>query len=201
MRYPDLLKAKQKNLRVFEITVGEHDELVAYIEKNFILLREYLLILDGKITQQTQEYLNSKNLCFLDKENCISNTVSNKNSQKNIAASENDDKNVQNDQKTSCNSHAVVYNRPIRSGEEIITDQDVVIFGRINSGAKVITEGNLQLFGDLDGIVQADGNFMLLKKIGLGNAVFNGEILDKDKFDGSLKKITLANGNAVIEDI
>lgn len=197
-----MLKAKQKNLRVFEITVTEHDELVAYIEKNFILLREYLLILEGSVTEQTQAYLNSKNLCFLDKANCIGNTVSHKNSQKNDAPSENDDKNVQNNQKNPCNSHAVVYNRPIRSGEEIITDQDVVIFGRINSGAKVITEGNLQLFGDLDGIIQVDGEFMLLQKISLGNAVFNGEILDKDKFNGSLKKITLNDdGNAVIEDI
>lgn len=196
-----MLKAKQKNLRVFEITVTEHNELVAYIEKNFILLREYLLILEGCITEQTQAYLNSKNLCFLDKANCIGNTVSHKNNPQISANDEKSDKSVENDHKIPCNSHAVVYNRPIRSGEEIITDQDVVIFGRINSGAKVITEGNLQLFGDLDGIVQVDGEFMLLKKIGLGSAVFSGEILDKDKFDGSLKKVTLNDGNAIIEDM
>lgn len=196
-----MIKARQKNLRVFEISLEDSAEFQTYIEKNFPLLREYLLVLDGEVSPEIQTFLAAKNLCYMHKDGCMGSAFQIRSAQKSEENDQNDEKCTESEQKPLSNGTALVYNRPIRSGEEIMTDRDVVIFGRINSGAKVITGGNLQVYGDLDGIVQVDGEYMIIKKIGLGHAVFNGDILEKDQFDGSLRRITLHEGTIKVEEL
>lgn len=52
-----------------------------------------------------------------------------------------------------------VFDRPIRSGEEIVETVPIVIFGRVNSGAKVFSEESISIYGMIDGLVQCDGEY------------------------------------------
>ena len=54
----------------------------------------------------------------------------------------------------------------------------------------------------IDGVVEANGDFIILKSIGKGYVVFNGDILDKDEFSGGkIKKVIKAIDGYKIEDL
>ena len=55
-----------------------------------------------------------------------------------------------------------IYERPIRSGEEINEELPVVVFGRINSGAKLFCTQSVSIYGIIDGLVQCDGEYIVL---------------------------------------
>ncbi len=206
------MKAKQKTLRVFDIQIKNEADFFPYMEKNLILLKEYFLILSGDVTPKVIKYLDKNNLCFIIADDCNLKliTKSNKPTKNDTipkVASEKI-KNVTNSSQSSDTIvevkkiETLVFEKTIRSGEEVIYDGDVTIFGRVNSAAKVIAEGNIEVYGTIDGLVQCDGDYMIVKDLGKGHIIFNGDILEKNLFDGNLKKITYSeNTGALVKDI
>ena len=199
------MKVKFKNIRVFEVVIDDEEKFFDHFEKNKILLKDYMLFLKGKVTEKIKSFLDGNDICYYDVEKCKLKNLLNK-SNKEIKKSKESLKEVKlndlNEEKVSFEK-TLVFNRPIRSGEEIVTRGDIVIFGRVNSGSKIKADGNIQVFGDIDATIECDGDFMILRKIGFGNVIFNGEILDKELFkEGKkLKKITMKNGKIDIKDI
>lgn len=193
-----MIKAKQKNLRVFDIEIENENDFFTYMEKNYVLLKEYPLVLSGNTSEQIRSYLDEKQLLYLGKETLSRIGFRSKNS---FSEQQNDEKSGKNPDSTPSIGQTLVYNRPIRSGEIIESDGDIVILNRVNSGAKIRAQGNVQIFGELDGIAECEGEFMILQKIRSGHAVFDGEILNSETFDGALKKIMKKEDRILIEEI
>ena len=75
-----------------------------------------------------------------------------------------------------------IYDRIIRGGEEIKTDKRIIFLKRINGGAEIYSSNSIEVYGEIEGKVESDGEFMIIKKIGRGLVIFNGtEIKNIDK--------------------
>jgi len=206
-----MIKAKQKTIRIFDIKIDNEADFFPYMDKNLILLKEYLLILSGDVTPKIRKYLDKNNICFMTTEDCNLKlkTKSNNTTKSDIMAKDKSSVPNSRDQIT-INSQpedkiqkveTLLIEKPIRSGEEIVHDGDITIFGRVNSAAKVIAEGNVEVYGLVDGLVQCDGKYMIVKELGKGHIIFNGDILEREDFDGNLKKVTLTAEGVKIKDV
>ncbi len=201
------MKAKQKNLRIFEIDVVNDDEFFAYMNKNLILLKDFFLLIKGHVSDAIKEYLDTQGLCYKLAEECNIKMPSKHNTNESRAIMEQTESPAKSAAKepsiriVSEKVKTLLIEKPIRSGREIVHEGDVTIFGRVNSASKVIAEGNVEVYGIIDGLVQCDGDYMIVKEIGKGHVIFNGDILDKDAFDGKPKKITYGKEGAIIKDL
>ncbi len=202
------MKAKQKKIRVFDLVIEDEAGFFEFMEKNFILVKDYLLLVSGNVTSKITDYLKENSLCYVLSEGCNIKTIDSKSKPKEV---ESESKTAPQPQiivqekviyhESEDVAKTKVITKPIRSGEVVENEGDIVIFSRVNSGAKVICEANVSVFETVDGTVEANGDFIILKSIGKGYVVFNGDILDRDDFDGSLKKVLATNDGYKIEDI
>ncbi len=193
------MKAKQKNIRIFDIEIESDEEFFSYMDKNLILLKEYLLLLRGEVTNEIRAYLDENGVCYKEMKDC------------NIKLNAKELKSKDAPQKIEIVQYVEVEEEkrldtksiysPVRSGTIVESDGDIVIFGRVNSGAKVICGGNLSVYEQIDGVVECDGEYMILKEIGKGYAIFNGDILEKEEFNGSLKRVTRGEDGPIIKDL
>ena len=196
------MKAKQKKIRVFDIVIDSEEKFFSYMDKNLILLKDYLLIISGEITDKIKQFLDDNSLCYVFQNECNLKIIEKEKDSK----KENNSsfgkvevlKQVIHDEKIV---PTIVINKPVRSGEVIESDGDIIVFSRINSGAKVVSEGNVFTFDVIDGIVESYGSICFIKNINKGHFIFNGDILDKDDFDGNLKKVIKTDEGYQIEDI
>lgn len=193
------MTVKQKNLRVFHIHIDKKEKFFEYFEKNSIILKEFFLLIDGEVDEQICEILEKSSICFKNINNCSLKLT---NVKKDIAMPANEERKekvIENVPKEKIK----IYERPIRSGEEINEDLPVVVFGRINGGAKLFTSQSASIYGIIDGLVQCDGEYIVLNGIGqAGNLIFNGEIIDKNSLKKDvLQKITYTNNVIKIKEI
>ncbi len=207
-----MIKAKQKTVRIFDINIKDEKDFFPYMDKNLVLLKEYMLVISGEVTAKVTKYLESHNICFIIAEDC---NLKIKTKSDNATKSDIIEKIEPNPQKSvekitiSSQTENIVapkvetlfLERPVRSGEEIIHAGDVTIFGRVNSASKVLAEGNVEVYGTIDGLVQCDGKYMIIKDLGKGHIIFNGDILEREQFNGNLKKVTHTPTGVLIKDI
>ena len=194
---------KQKNLRVFYIHIDKKEDFVDYFEKNKIILKEFFLLIDGEVDEQICNILDENDICFKDINKC-NLKLSNVKKEIVMPIAEEKKKEVQEEVAINVPKEKLkIYERPIRSGEEINEDLPVVVFGRINSGAKLFSSQSVSIYGIIDGLVQCDGDYIVLNGIGqAGNLIFNGEIIDKDSLKKDLlQKITYSNQVIKIKEI
>jgi len=194
------MTVKQKNLRVFHINIEKKENFFDYFEKNKIILKEFFLLIDGEVDEQICDILEKDGVCFKDISKCNLRLL---NVKREIVETENQEEIKEKVLENLVKEKLKIYERPIRSGEEINEDLPVVVFGRINSGAKLFSSQSVSIYGIIDGLVQCDGDYIVLNGIGqAGNLIFNGEIIDKDTLKkGLLQKITHKNGVIKIKEI
>ncbi|MDY3113177.1 MAG: septum site-determining protein MinC [Helicobacter sp.] len=204
-----MVKTRQKSFRAFIFESGECEECITYIDDNYPLLKDLLLIFNFKINNSLESFLKEKKLNFIEsfsgkgelnlqakpkkvleslKVEKQADSVDSKDS---LESSENSSNSI----KTK-----VLY-RTIRSGEEIISDGDLTIFGQINSGAFIKAKGNLQIFGDIFGDVHCGGEYMIIGKLKLGNVLFKDEIVNKDFIKFTYNKIYRENGEIIVKEL
>lgn len=193
---------KQKNLRVFHINVDSKEEFLDYFSKNKIILMEFFLLIDGQVDADIKTTLEKSGICFKDISGC-NLKLSNVKKEVEVCFQESKQELKEEIVDNTPKEKIRMYERPIRSGEEIHEDLPVVIFGRINSGAKLFSSQSVSIYGIIDGLVQCDGEYIVLNGIGAsGNLIFNGEIIDKDILkENMLQKITCKNNIIEIKEI
>jgi len=192
------MKVKQLTLKAFEFEIEEDAAFIEYYSKNAPLIQGHQLILKGRVSEEIKAFLDEKKAVYVDL-NERTLLTRKKRSTAVLEASGNTHAEPVVQEKKS-NEKATVYYRPIRSGEGIESDTDLVFFGRINSGAVIECSRSVQIFGIIDGLVRSDGEYILLKEIGQGAVFFHGEELDKSQFNGELKLIKYENG-IVFKDV
>jgi septum site-determining protein MinC len=201
------MKAKQKNLRIFDIHIESEEDFFSYMNKNLILLKDYFMMINGETTPKIISFLDDSGLCYKLAKECNIRDFSKTNVTNELKQEEVQQEtkpiNSFDAQKESTSKEIIktlLFNKTIRSGEEIVTEGNVTIFGRVNSGAKIICEGNVAIYGVIDGTVQCDGDYMIIKDLDKGHLIFDGNILEKDQFNGNLKKIIKSDEGPIIED-
>jgi len=202
------MKAKQKKIRVFDIDIESSEEFFEYMDKNLVLLKDYLLLIDGVVDARVINYLEENSLCFVIKSKCNLKTIDSSKKAKEQEVKQEEIqpkveivKEVIYTQSDEQKSDTLVINKPVRSGAVVENDGDIVVFGRVNSGAKVVSEANISVYGEIDGVVEANGDFAIIKSINKGYVIFNGDILEKDDFNGGLKKVVITSDGYKIEDL
>jgi len=179
---------KQKNLRVFHITVDEKESFLLYLEKNRALLMEFFLLIDGDVDESVERLLKSEGFCYKNISTCKLRFT---NVKKEIVVEER----VEEKEEPVLKKTMKVYDRPIRSGEEISEELPITVFGRINSGAKLFCTQSVCVYGEIDGLVQCDGEYIVLQGLTKrGSLIFNGEIIEREFLEsGVLQKIIVKN--------
>jgi len=197
------MKVTQKNVRVFHIEIDDEDAFLDYFRKNSLLLKEFFLLIEGMITTKIAFVLEQSGVCYKEITGCGIRFGGLK---KEVPSPM--DAPIQTVQPHERHEpkqapKVVVFDRPIRSGEEVHESAPIVIFGRVNSGAKVFCEESMSVYGMIDGLVQCDGEYMVMSGISSrGHVIFNGEIVERLHVkEGILQKIVMREGLLEIKDV
>ena len=199
------MKVTQKNVRVFHIEIDDEASFLDYFRKNSLLLREFLLLIEGSITKNITFVLEQSGVCYKEINQCAIRFGGIKKEpsshDETPLAKENISEVVSEQSKQS--PKLKLYDRPIRSGEEIAENLPIVIFGRVNSGAKVFSEESMSIYGIIDGLVQCDGDYIVLSGISpRGHLIFNGEIVDREMLKQNvLQKIVMRDNVIEIKEV
>ena len=197
------MKVTQKNVRVFHIEIDDEQAFLDYFRKNSLLLKEFFLLIEGNITKNIAFVLEQSGVCYKEINGCNIRLGSLK--KELIPLEESPSKEIQDDkiEESKPIKKLKVFDRPIRSGEEIHESLPVVIFGRVNSGAKVLCEESMAIYGVIDGLVQCDGEYLIVNGMtSRGHLIFNGEIIERSSIkDAVLQKITMREGLLEIKEM
>jgi septum site-determining protein MinC len=221
------LKIKQQNLQSFEFFIHKNEnseindevlksekDFFAFYEKNAPIFSGHILIFNY-ITENLQKFLKENKICYIDKEQECNLSVRKKDSLEEIELLDSQEKKLQNSPETETEEQKIkiitnsniskykfqeraIIRTPIRSGEYIETENDLVIFSRINNGAEIISSGNMEIFGEIHGKIECNGEYIIVSQIGkLGSVIFNGVILDNNKFKNRKQLISLTQENTL----
>ncbi|WP_456480065.1 septum site-determining protein MinC [Nautilia sp.] len=167
---------RQKTIRVFE--VEDIDNLKKVVESKYELVKNYYFLLKRK-DKETEDFLKRKNLPFF-----ILNGESFTPKKEIIPEIKIIEKKIV--EKTK--RQTVIYDKIIRSGEEIKSEDNLIFLNRINAGAKIVTSGNVEIFAECEGFVKCDGDYLIVK-------INKGTVLYKGADIGKIDKLTLFSKN------
>ena len=190
-----MAEIKQRNMQVFIISKDVAlDYARQFIAKNHSVLKLYLLLVE-ELTEPLKacldeyglDYLQPKNFNFnrgvkiIRQENLIyepkkiaESTQISQNLWAKTAESKNSAESRLDSALDSANVEIKYFKDLIRSGVEIDTNSNIMIFNRVNSGAKIRTNKSVFIFGKCDGDVRCGGEYMILSQIANGKILFNG---------------------------
>lgn len=191
------MKVKQQTLKGFECDINDDEAFKSYYTKNAPLMQGHLLILKGSVSPEVKAFLDDKKATYIDSNEKVLLTRKKRSN----AVLEIDEVKTSLNPSLQAEEKSVVFNRPIRSGEAINVDENLLFTQRINSGALIESSRSIQVFGIIDGLVRSDGEYLLLKNIGKGTVVFHGEELETSQFNGQLKLVQYIDGAIVTKEI
>jgi len=201
------LKNKQYSVKVYECSVDDEAEFMAFFDTNYTLFKDHLILINGYMSNTIRDYLNSKSLTFL---NNISlpkgRTRKALEKELNIEKREYDiDKIIAQVEleklSNRLQNNLTVLDEMVRSGRELDIDGDLLLLNRVNSGAKIHTSGNLIITQLVEGAIRCDGNFMILTTSSKANILFHGVEVDNKFLEDKLNKVELKNREIVITPV
>ncbi|MDD2825553.1 MAG: septum site-determining protein MinC [Sulfurospirillaceae bacterium] len=163
------------------------------------------MLIEGNITKSIAFVLEQSGVCYKDITSCSLRFGAIK---KDIPADMKELHTEQHEKKeekplVEQNKKLRILDRTIRSGEEIYETVPITIFGRVNSGAKIFCEESMNIYGIVDGLVECDGEYLIISGISpRGNVIFKGEIIDKESVKlNVLQKITMRDSVIEIKEM
>jgi septum site-determining protein MinC len=162
---------RQKTIRVF--IIEDFNNLKNVVNSKYDLIKNYYFLLKEK-NKEIEEFLKKKNLNYFVENNMF---TFNKEKTKEI-------KIIEKEKIVEKRVNTKIYDKIIRSGIEIESDEDLVFLNRINPGAKIKSTGNIEIFDECEGNVICEGDYLIVKK-NRGNIIFRGENI------GEINKLTI----------
>jgi len=209
------LQTKQSSVKVCEVTITDENEFIAFFDTNYNLFKDYLVVINGDMSEEIKEYMNTKGLSFLQNV-----TLPKGKSRKPIEQElENEKakyleaKKQFEDELSKLSTPKVVAPEPveqrdlkvldslIRSGQELNIEGDLLLLNRVNSGAKIVIDGNLIITQIVDGAIRCNGNFMMLKASPKANIVFHNVEVDNSYLQNRLNRVELKNNEIVVTPV
>ncbi len=217
---------QQRNLQVFFVPKDSNfDELERFIAKNKAMLKLYLLIIED-LTPQLKDlleqceidYIKPKNQHFGKKSLIDKNINDLKRNLDLIAKDSNANQTNQSPNRVDLSMNQTnqsadlsqtnlsqiktqVFTELIRSGKEISSESDIIVFNRVNSGANIKSTKNVFVFGKCDGNIDCKGDYMVLSKIAKGKILFKGLAITPNMLKYKLNLITKDRIGLKIGDI
>ena len=176
---------KQKTLRVFE--VDNFEKLKSVVENKFGLVKNHYFMLK-KADVEIEEYLKEKGLNYFVLNSNISFTSKKETIKENLPKIKIIEKEIVKIKE----NNVKIFDRIIRSGEEINLENDAVFLKRINDGAKINIKGNLLVLNENNGIIKCEGQYALVFKN-------NAHIFFNNDDIGKIEKLTFFYENKRVE--
>ncbi|GAA7226118.1 septum site-determining protein MinC [Helicobacter pylori] len=191
-----MLKTNQKNVHAFEIEKQDPEAVMEFLEKNHTLLQYFLIIFKYDIEPEVKAILRKHQLLFLK-----TNRALNGRHIKTMSLKEETNHPKPNNSKTELKT--TIYERHIRSGEEIYSANHLIFLGNIHNGAKIISEGCVSVYGVCEGAIVCFGECLILKEVKSAQIVFQNKILSLKEVERLLvnKNIKIITKNDDILDI
>jgi len=167
---------RQKTIRAFE--VDNFEELHKIVESKYKLIKNYYFILKEN-NEKIENFLREKALNYIVKNNIF---TSNKEIIEEV-------KIIEKEKIIEKKINTKIYDKIIRGGVEIETDENLIFLNRINAGAKIKTSGNVEIFDECEGNVMCDGDYLIINKNIKGTIIFRGENIEK------VEKLTIFTEN------
>lgn len=201
------MKSKQYSVKVYETSVTDELEFMAFFDKNHTLFKDHLILIQGECSANIKKYLENKNLKFLNdvtlpkgrtrkaleaelEAERVDAAVSAQIAQNELAKLS---KQLQN--------NLTVLDEMVRSGRELKVEGDLLLLERVNSGATVSTTGNLIITKMVEGSIRCDGNFMLITASPKANIVFHDVEVDNTLLEDRLNRVELKNNEIIITPV
>jgi septum site-determining protein MinC len=162
---------KQKTIRAF--IIEDFNNLKNVVNSKYDLIKNYYFILKEK-NEEIENFLKEKNLSYFVENNMF--TLKKEKTQE-IRV-------IEKEKIVEKRVSTKIYDKIIRAGMEIDTDENLVFLNRINAGAKIKSSGNIEMFAECEGSVICDGDYLIVKK-NRGNIIFRGENI------GEIEKLTI----------
>ena len=162
------MQSKQYSVKVLECSIDSEDEFIEFFDVNYTLFKDHLIVINGEISNNIRDYLNSKPLVFINNIK-LPKGRSKRALDKDLLA-ERREFNIERllakmeIEKLSnrLQNNLQVYDDVIRSGRELNVEGDLLLLNRVNSGAIIYVSGNFIATKLVEGFVWCNGNFMIL---------------------------------------
>ncbi|GAA7534885.1 septum site-determining protein MinC [Helicobacter pylori] len=190
-----MLKTNQKNVHAFEIEKQEPEAVMEFLEKNHALLQYFLIIFKYDIEPEVKAVLRKHQLLFLETNRALNGRY--------IKTTEKDANLLKQNNPNAIELKTTIYERNIRSGEEIYSANHLIFLGNIHNGAKIISEGCVSVYGVCEGAIVCFGEYLILKEVKSAQIVFQNQILSLKEVERLLvnKNIKIITKNDDILDI
>lgn len=190
-----MLKTNQKNVHAFEIEKQEPEAVIGFLEKNHALLQYFLIIFKYDIEPEVKAILHKYQLLFLETNRPLNG--------RHIKTTEKDANLLKQNSPNAIEPKTAIYERHIRSGEEIYSANHLIFLGNIHNGAKIISEGCVSVYGVCEGAIVCFGECLILKEVKSAQIVFQNKILSLKEVERLLvnKNIKIITKNDDILDI
>ncbi|MGL2579472.1 septum site-determining protein MinC [Helicobacter pylori] len=190
-----MLKTNQKNVHAFEIEKQEPKAVMEFLEKNHALLQYFLIIFKYDIEPEVKAVLHKHQLLFLETNRTLNG--------RHIKTTEKDANPLKQNSPNAIEPKTTIYERNIRSGEEIYSANHLIFLGNIHNGAKIISEGSVSVYGVCEGAIVCFGECLILKEVKSAQIVFQNQIFSLKEVERLLvnKNIKIITKNDDILDI
>jgi septum site-determining protein MinC len=168
------MKTRQRSVRVFEIITENYDKFVKFATSREITLKKYLVVVRSE-NEKIKEYLENSNFEYRVVKPDFEATHEELEIEKSRNNSGEESQNLVNSTKTE------IFDRIIRGGEEINSNNRLIFLKRINAGAKIISTESIEIFDEVEGVIICTGEYMIVKKNEKGTILFHNEEIKVDK--------------------
>jgi septum site-determining protein MinC len=168
------MKTRQRNVRVFEIITENYDKFVKFATSREKTLKKYLVVVRSE-NEKIKEYLQNSEFEYRFVKPDFEASNEKLEIEENYNNAKEEVKSITNSTKTE------IFDRIIRGGEEINSNNRLIFLKRINAGAKIISSESIEIFDEVEGVVICTGEYMIIKKNEKGTILFHNEEIKVDK--------------------
>ena len=162
-----------------ELEIEGEEEFLQFVKSKLPILKDYLLNLKGNVTKKIEQFLELNKIQYT----------------KNLDLGK-----LKRTKKTEPKIGVDVYDRIIRSGEEIETRNSVLCLKKVNDGSCIKTSANFIGIDRVDGTIETTGNFIIFEKGPKSKIIFHGHLLD-NFINGAMYKVSYENEEIIIEKV
>ncbi len=183
---------KQYSVKVFEVTLEDENEFIAFFDKNYVMFTNHLISIYGEVSPKIETYLQEKNLKYIVNTQLPKNRASKSTPKEQVQEKKPVEK-IQDNLK--------VIDKLVRSGQELKIQGDLLLLSRVNSGGSIVIDGNLIITQIVEGDIRCNGNFMMLQASPKANIVFHEVEVDNKYLQDKLNRVELINNEIRITPV
>lgn len=194
------MKGNQFSVKVYETSIDDEAEFIAFFDTNYLLFKDHLIVIQGELSPTIQRYLKDKPLAYIHNVNLPKSRLR-KDFTQEIASKQQEVESQIAQLSERLANNLTVRDTLVRSGQELKIEGDLLLLNRVNSGATVQTTGNLIVTQIVEGHIRCYGSFMMISASPKANIIFNGLEVENDLLENRLNRIELINHRLVITPV